>query len=140
MDENAEMTCKACGRKFTPSNFTKHVQIHCTRVKCVKARERAKRKKWNDKMRMENEDEWRLRTNKYSSDSRRRKREREMAEAKDALNADMRKGVDPPKGMDMIAGVAAYVCGAKTGGELMAFLAKARMRGHKLLASCLGIG
>ena len=124
--------CAMCGREFTPSNYTVHIQKYCINPECVRTRKRARQNEWRKKMRGE-DPEWRGKAIQIIDKSRKRRQEREMNAAEKSVQEEVSKIREASGTKAMLAGLSMIVGKIKDCDELIAYLAKLEIKGRKAL-------
>ena len=128
-----EMTCE-CGNKFHTSSYTAHNQTHCTAPKCVRKRKLEKNNRWRKKMKEEDTSgEWRRKANLASYLCNKERRARDLGAMRESTRNDMAKKDENQSFKETIAGLAAFIGDITTFDDLIAFLAKMKLMGRKLL-------
>lgn len=127
----------ACGREFTPSVYSAHNQKYCRRPSCIGARAKARNGKYREKM--EKDPKWRLHQAQLCAESKDRRLKREANSAKAAVERELRRNFETSTTKAILAGLAAKAGGTRNRETLLAFMAKLKMKGRKLLGNGNGL-
>ncbi len=126
-----------CGREFTPDVHSAHNQKYCRRASCIAARDKARKRKFREKMKKD--PKWRLHQSKLSAESKERRMRLEADFAKAAVVKELRRNYETSTTKAILAGLAAKVGGTRKRETLLAFMAKLKMKGRKLLGPGNGL-
>lgn len=122
-----------CGHEFTPSMHSVHNQRYCTRVLCVADRNRERQRKYREKM--EKDPNWRIKRARLVAECAERKLKRETEAARAAVDKELSKNFETSTTKAILAGLAAKIGKVGKRKTLLAFLAKMKVKGRKILGT-----